>query len=382
MKTNKPALFLAFFLITSLFNHRAAAQDAVPARPDSSTETVDVVNLAGNAFIGLFVNINRQDVSNLQLTSLANLAQGSVHGLQMSGLTNIGKGSLQGCQMTGLSNVISQDSRGAQLAGISNYVGGDLTGFQAAGILNYAGGTQRGFQISGIASVSKGNSHGVQISSLYNQSKTVNYLQMSGGVNIADTLKGAQIGLFNWSKTQQGFQLGLINMSDTITGRSLGLITLVKKGGHYAIEVYTSPTFMANVSLQMGTRRLYTTFSGGYNDDNGVEAYTTALGFGGVSSGSKWLQIRQELSTGWVRAIQESTNTDMSIATYDLLLQLSLLPKTRVFAGPSANFLISWSNNTEDIVESISPYTHAQGDFGQKPWEAWIGFRAGLQMGF
>jgi hypothetical protein len=388
MKTLKPTFHLSFFLFAFLFGSLSFAQDTAAkadntstSKADSSAASDDALNVAGKALASLFININQQDVSRLQVTSLVNIAEGKVHGIQLSGLVNVGKGSLKGGQITGLSNVVAQDGDGTQLAGISNYVGGSFTGFQAAGIANYAQGTQKGFQISGVANVSQGDTHGVQITSLYNQGKTVNYLQVSGGLNIADTLKGAQIGLINWSKSQQGFQLGLINLSDTITGRSLGLITLVKRGGHYAVEAYATATFLANVSLQMGTPRLYTTFSGGYNDENGVEAFTAGLGFGSVSSGSKWLQIRQELSSGWVRAKRESVNTDMSLFKYDLLLQLSLLPKTRVFAGPSANYLISWTNNTEAVVESISPYTHAHGNFGRKPWEAWIGFRAGIQVG-
>jgi hypothetical protein len=392
MKTIKPIFRLAFFFFAFLFSSLSFAQDTAAkaqapntspeeGMADSSTATDKTLDHVGKALTSVFVNISQQDVSRLQVTSLVNIAGGDVHGLQLSGLANVVKSSLKGCQITGLSNVVAHDSRGTQLAGVSNYVGGAFTGFQAAGILNYAQGPQKGFQISGIANVSQGDSHGAQLASLFNQAKTVNYLQMSGGINIADTLKGAQIGLINWSKNQQGFQLGLINLSDTITGRSLGLITLVKKGGHYAFEAYTTPTFFANVSLQMGTRRLYTTFSGGYNDENGVEAFTTSLGFGSVSSGSKWLQVRQELSSGWVRAKYESVNTDMSLFKYDLLLQLSVLPKTRVFVGPSANYLISWTNNTEAIVDKISPYTHADGNFGQKPWEAWIGFRAGVQLG-
>lgn len=388
MKTIKPTLHISLFLIAFLFGSLSFAQDTAAKADDSSTATTesstasgDALNVAGKALTSVFVNINQQDVSRLQVTSLVNIAKGKVHGLQVSGLANIGEGSLQGGQITGLANVVQHDASGTQMAGISNFAGGDFTGFQAAGILNYAQGTQKGFQISGVANISHGDTHGPQITSLYNQGKTVNYLQISGGINIADTLRGAQIGLINWSKSQQGFQFGLINLSDTITGRSLGLITLVKRGGHYAVEAYTTATFVANVSLQMGTPRLYTTFSGGYNDNNGVEAFTTAIGFGSVSSGSKWLQIRQELSGGWVRAKQESVNTDMSLFKYDLLLQFSLLPKTRVFAGPSANYLISWTNNTEGVVESISPYTHAHGNFGRKPWEAWVGFRAGVQIG-
>ena len=103
----------------------------------------------------------------------------------------------------------------------------------------------------------------------------------------------------------------------------------------------------------------------------------------GASSGNqhKW-QLRRELGFHWIQANHESKHWDLSLARFDLLLQRSLSPSLRLSLGPSANFLVYWPDQAGETVKSITPFSFADGQLGNTPWEAWLGGQLGLQVKF
>lgn len=337
--------------------------------------------LSGFELSALF-NVNRQDVAGIQLAGTVNLSGGDVKGLQLAGLANALKGSMRGWQLAGVFNAVNTGASGVQMAGISNFVKGDFSGLQVAGVFNYASGGQGSWQLAGVANFGRNNVDGVQIAPLFNQSKTVNRLQLSSGLNLTDTLRGVQIGLINGSRVQDGFQLGLINLSDSIAGKSIGLLTLSRRGGYYAVEASSSALFLANLHLHSGGQRFYNTYSAGYGGQDDLKIWGMGLGFGAASGHHRKWQLRKELGFNWVRAYHESKSWDLSLVRFDLLLQRSLTPKLKVFLGPSANFLVYWSDRAGETVKGITPYHFASGRLGNNPWETWLGGQLGAQFRF
>jgi hypothetical protein len=337
--------------------------------------------LSGFEVSALF-NVNRHNVSGFQFAGTINLSGGDVRGFQFAGISNALKGSMKGWQLAGVFNAVNTDASGVQMAGVSNFVKGSFTGVQIAGVLNYASGGQGSLQLAGVANISRKNLDCFQVAPLYNQSKTVDRLQFSSGLNLTDTLKGVQIGLINGSTIQRGLQVGLINLSDTIVGKSIGLFTFSRRGGYYAMEVSSSAFLPANLHLHSGGHSFYNTYSVGYSDQDGVEVWGLGLGFGAASGNRHKWQLRRELGFNWVRANHEFKNWDLSLLRLDLLLQRSVSPRLKVFLGPSANFLVYWPDQAGETVKSISPYPFAKGKLGNNPWEAWPGLQLGAQVKF
>lgn len=327
-------------------------------------------------------NINRHNVSGVQLAGTVNLSGGDVRGFQVAGLVNALKGSMKGWQLAGISNAVNADASGVQMAGVSNMVKGSFTGVQIAGVFNYASGGQGSLQLAGVANINRNNVDCFQIAPVYNQSKTVDRLQLSSGLNLTDTLRGVQVGLINGSKVHKGVQVGLINLSDTIAGKSIGLFSFSKRGGYYAMEASSSALFPANLHIHSGGHSFYNTYSAGYGRKDNVTMWGVGLGFGAASGNPLKWQLRRELGFQWVRANHESMNWDLSLVKFDLLVQRSLFPGLRAFIGPSANFLVYWSDLEGETVKSIAPHSFANGTLGNNPWEAWLGWQLGLQVKF
>ncbi|MEI7595323.1 MAG: STN and carboxypeptidase regulatory-like domain-containing protein [Bacteroidota bacterium] len=126
----------------------------------------------------------------------------------------------------GTINITKQNVEGFQFAGLGNVTGGYTKGFQAAGIFNRNAGNVSGFQLSGLSNI------------------------------ILDTLKGLQIGCFNYVKTNRGLQLGFINLADSSDGLSIGVLTIVKKG-YFNASLFIDEMLMPNAVFKMGTHKFY-----------------------------------------------------------------------------------------------------------------------------
>ncbi|MBK6265509.1 hypothetical protein JKA74_10710 [Marivirga sp. S37H4] len=160
--------------------------------------------------VGGVFNINRTDVSGVQIAGMANLVGREVNGLQISGVFNGTKGKQSGMQIAGFGNFNLDDFSGTQLSGSYNQAK-NLVGTQIAGAVNLAD-----------------TLSGLQLSSVYNKSKHLEGVQISSGLNVSENMKGVQIGIVNRARQQNGFQLGFININDSSEGVSIGLLNFVK----------------------------------------------------------------------------------------------------------------------------------------------------------
>ena len=119
--------------------------------------------------------------------------------------------SVKGVQAGVISSVSLDGGKGFQYGIFSNQSGGEFKGFQLAGFSNITRGMDRGLQLSAILNVSSGKMNGWQMAL----------------INYADSLKGAQIGLFNIARRRaQGWQVGIVNLSYDTIGRKIGLVNV------------------------------------------------------------------------------------------------------------------------------------------------------------
>jgi hypothetical protein len=106
-----------------------------------------------------------------------------VSGLDISTVGSGTNGTVRGVQWALLLNLVEQDFRGYQGTLLVNRVGGDFSGFQS-GFVNATMGDFGGLQLGWFGNESQGHMRGVQV----------------GLCNVADDLKGLQLGLLNFNE--------------------------------------------------------------------------------------------------------------------------------------------------------------------------------------
>ena len=110
-----------------------------------------------------------------------------------------------------ISSVAADGGHGVQLSGVSNTSAHLFNGLQLSSISNITAGMDKGVQLSGILNASSAMQRGLQL----------------GTINYADSLNGAQIGVFNIArKRPKGWQVGLINVSYDSIGHKVGLVNI------------------------------------------------------------------------------------------------------------------------------------------------------------
>lgn len=209
--------------------------------------------------LGSVFNIDKQNMRWAQVAGVFNVVGGRVDGVQLAGVLNNVMDSVSGVEASGVYNFVRGDLEGVQLTGVYNHVAENAAGVQAAGVANFVRRKTRGVQLAGVANVA------------------------------AQDMRGAQLsGLFNYAKTMTGLQMGVINVSDSSAGYSLGLLNLVRKNGIHQFSFSTNELLQANVTLQTGTRKLYSILSVGATHEAPGKAYAFGYGVGREFRFNRW----------------------------------------------------------------------------------------------
>ena len=146
--------------------------------------------------LGFFVNMDRGDVSWLQVAGFGNLVGRNVYGIQAAGFANVNGGETKAVQLAGFANTNFGESRGVQVAGFANTNLKSMNGVQVAGFSNVTIGNSRGAQIAGFGNVQVGDYRGSQIAGLTNiATEKISGSQISVLFNHGRRVKGTQIGL-------------------------------------------------------------------------------------------------------------------------------------------------------------------------------------------
>ena len=122
-----------------------------------------------------------------------------------------GQDTVKSVQFGVISSVAINGGKGLQFGTFSNVSGAMFSGLQLSGINNITHGMNKGLQLSPLLNVSSGKMNGWQM----------------GAINYADSLNGAQIGVFNVvRKRPKGWQVGIVNLSYDSIGHKIGLVNI------------------------------------------------------------------------------------------------------------------------------------------------------------
>ena len=175
----------------------------------------------------------------------------SVKGVQLSPISDIAE-TATGLQLSGFSNVAYSGMRGVQLSALNNIVIGEVNGVQLTGFINQNVGTLKGLQMA-----------------------------LRNGT---DTLRGVQIGLFNYvtHDYEKGVQIGLMNYSRDTKSKRYGLIN-VNPDTRIDVMGFAGTSSKANMALRFRNGSTY----------NIVGAGTHYMGLSEKFSGTLFYRIGQ-----------------------------------------------------------------------------------------
>ncbi|TFV96094.1 hypothetical protein E4S40_07665 [Algoriphagus kandeliae] len=302
-----------------------------------------------NLFGGYSAGTNK-----FELGGLFNLDRGQVSGVQIAGLINQVGGSVKGFQIAGLANVNLDSLSGFQGAGLTNFTLRDVKGVQASPLLNISGGSINGFQASALANYTHKHVKGVQAGILGN---------IAGGY-------------------VEGFQFGLFNYADSVNGASIGLLSFVRKGYH-TIEIGADEIYPINIGLRTGTRGFYNILSAGIRPEK-ADSTTWSFGYGiGTSPRlGKKTYLNFELNTSQMNK-GKVLATNLINRIY-LGIDYQLAKGVGIYGGPSFNIRI-FDTSFDDHPETFAYFNPRV--FGRKSienlnlgQEIWWGFRAGIRF--
>ena len=182
---------------------------------------------------------------------------------------------VKGIQLGVISSVAPDGGNGLQISGVSNASPRRINGLQLSSLSNITNGMGRGLQLSGILNVSSAIMGGWQW----------------GAVNYADSLNGAQIGLFNIArKRPKGWQIGLINLSYDSLGHKIGLVNVNPKT-NIDVMMYGGSSTKGNIALRYRNLSTY----------NIIGVGTHFMGLDSKFSGALFYRLGQykHLSSKW-----------------------------------------------------------------------------------
>ena len=342
--------------------------------------------------LGVGVGVVEEDLRGLQAAVAANLTGGDARGLQAAVGASLAGGSLTGVQAAVGASMAGGAVSGIQTATGLAFAGGPLRGLQAATGASIATSGGVGVQLAVGAAIASGGEgfRGVQAAAggtaAFGPSKA---LQVSSGVNLADDLRGAQVGLVNWadalsgaqiglvnaSYRMSGFQLGLVNVASELDGAPLGLINVIGDG-LLDPTVWVEDTGQVHVGIKMGTPMLYTLAHAGIEMQFENPTVAWGLGLGHRSGLGERLHLDTELLARQV--LPDGRWPDDLHMHYQLRFSVGfkLAEHLRVVGGPSVNVLVSGERGADD--ETIAPYSVLHD--GDPLVHLWPGLHVGVEF--
>ncbi len=321
--------------------------------------------------VGGFGNTVLGDVSGLQIAGIGSIVEGDVTGTQIGGLFNLGPGRVHGLQLAGLFN-ISGDAEAVQASGLFNIARGNMNGVQAAGLFNIAAGDAYGYQGSGLFNISGGNTH-AQTAALFNVAGDVRNVQASV--------------LFNRARKVEGFQFGIVNIADTVAGAPVGLFNFIRKGYNRA-ELSSSELLYANLGVKFGAHAFYNIIQAGVRWEswrsNHIKGLSWGIGYGigAAKALNSRLGVNTEIVAMHINEEERWTHPLNLLGQFKLSFDLRAGPHLSLFGGPVANLMVSrrFNADTGQYGSGLPPRSFWEGEIGAARANAWIGFTAGIRI--
>ncbi len=294
--------------------------------------------------LGFFFNIDRGDVSWLQIAGVSNLVGRNVEGIQASGFANINGGNLTGLQLSSFNGNRGQ-TNGLQIGAFGNASLRSLNGLQIAGVANYANKRSRGLQIAAGANIMTGQLNGMQLAGAVNVvTGKISGSQLAGVSNIATKkVRGSQISAaFNYGKNVRGTQIGIVNYADSLGGMPIGVISYVNHGYH-RLELSADEVFYSNLAFRTGVRKFYNIILVGIQPNQlSVTNYNWTFGYGlgtarRISSG---IHFNIDVTSQHVSA-RDFTSSMSLLSKLHLGLDFKLARKFWIYGGVTLNGYIT-----------------------------------------
>jgi hypothetical protein len=361
--------------------------------------------LSGGLQLSLAANIIGREMSGAQITVGANILRGPGSGAQLSVGLNTATDWFKGAQMSVGANTVNNWFSGFQTAVGANVVGGDVHGAQVAVGANVAGGRLLGAQVGVGANVAREDSNGWQVGVGANvAARDLQGTQIAAGVNYASTITGTQIapinaagsvdglqlgvvnmvgdgsggqvGVLNLAKHSRGFTLGVLNIAQKHDGEALGVLNIIGNGIH-SVAAYATESMLANLSLKLGGRHLYTAFQFAFQPGDLIDPATEhykyssrrygfgmALGWRQPLAFARFRYLEVEAGTLDIRNKFSSSGYGFSsdgdnpmLASLRVQTGIEIGAGLHAIVGVSYNAAIAWSgrdlNIAPDFLQSV-----------------------------
>ncbi|MEY3397853.1 MAG: hypothetical protein RL220_447 [Bacteroidota bacterium] len=338
------------------------------------------------AELGGFANIDRGDVSAVQVAGFANLVGGDVNGFQISGYGNLTAGNVYGAQIGGFANISGKRVDGVQAAGFSNISLGDVSGVQLAGFANLNLDTLSGVAASGFANVCLGSADGVLAAGFANAVLgNTNGAMLSGFANVTPAdVDGIQIaGFANVARVVNGSQIsGFFNYADSISGVPVAFMSFVRQNGYHKFELSADELFPFHIALRSGVHQFYNILQAGldpYSLDD-TTRWSFGYGIGTAPRLGKKLLLNIDVSTSQLVHGNEMDHLDL-INRLDLGLEWQIAKGVAIAGGPSLNLGLRESNAYyPQSLTYHEPVGITSGEIGRLDSRVWLGWKVALRF--
>jgi hypothetical protein len=325
-------------------------------------------NMDGVQLAGIF-NINADYKSGLANKSLKGLTESKVKGFEAAGVLNVNAGYSEGVMLAGLYNAANK-TKGVQIAGLANGNIGSMHGVQIAGLLNTTVDTSSGLHLAGLMNINGRRSEGVHIAGLVNIALgDVEGLQLAPILNVARNIKGAQIGL--------------LNFSDSCEGVAFGLLTISAKGYH-KIEVYGDEVIYTQLAFRTGVPYFHNIFTAGIdmtNRFNGLWTFGYGLGTN-IRTSEKWSFTADAISQ--VILIRGDIEDAPEMITLYTGMERSFGKKFAIGLGPTCRIMINDSPANAEytgIANKLIPYSFYNHTFNNgNKLDMWVGAKLSINF--
>jgi hypothetical protein len=322
--------------------------------------------------LGFFFNIDRSNVSFLQIAGFGNIVGGDMIGAQASGFFNLNGGETKAVQATGFANINFRDFQGVQVAGLANVNLESADGVKVAGMMNYSNGHSKGVSVAGFANIHRGNFKGPQIAGFAN---------VSGKGRVS----GTQIsGFFNYGEKVSGTQIGFLNVADSLTGVPIGFMSIVKHGYH-KLELSADEVFYSNLAFRSGVRRFHNIIFASYRPGSGFDKQSV-WGFGyGVGTAQRilrWMDVNLDLTSQHVDK-GSFTGGLSTLNKLQLGFDFRLAKGFSIYAGGTLNAYFTNRNFSDYPVlfDGFQPTPFHDANFGEyRHMKMWLGGKVALRF--
>ena len=324
--------------------------------------------------MGFFYNYQRQAFRGYQLSLFANLAKNQ-SGHQISGFMNSGEKKVDGVQISSLANLAMGPSRLGQYAGLANFAQDTVHAVQFAGLVNLAK-IATGHQFAGLGNLNKKNKVKLQIGGLSNISGgSVSIGQFAGLANITKDTATVQVtGGVNIANHVRGLQIGVLNLANKNNGEAIGLLSYANNGLLNA-NLWQDEAGLSHFTLQSGSQHLYTAYSVAVKAFDQHPVFVIGIGFGGqVESSRTYFDL-----SGHQYVIFEDIDTNYERNYLSRLrgsFGLKLTNNISGFVGASANLLYNGKHKP-----LLSPWGGQKSISNNGKYATWPGYFIGLRIG-